>query len=92
MHPERGSRCLKIMKAGGEVIMTRGSRTILFAGLFTILILALAVPASADPLDNWHVRHPATLRPDDLRSVAFGNNTFVAVGGIRSNSYLSRHP
>jgi hypothetical protein len=56
------------------------SSSILFVVLFSFLLLALGVSANADPLDNWHVRHPATFWPDSLSSVAFGNDTFVAVG------------
>jgi len=56
------------------------SRSILLVVLFSFLLLALGVSANADPLDSWHVRYPASFWPDDLNSVAFGNNTFVAVG------------
>jgi hypothetical protein len=67
------------MKVGGTVMRPK-SRILLLAGLFTFLVLAFSIPANADPLDTWHVRYPGSFWPDSLSSVAFGNDTFVAVG------------
>jgi hypothetical protein len=62
------------------VAMTRGLRTILFAGYVAFLVLALGVPANADPLDHWHLRYGSLGLNKELFSVAYGNDTFVAVG------------
>jgi len=80
MYPLHGSRLLKIMKVGGEVMMTRGWRIILFVGLFAFLVLAFGTPAHADPLDTWHVRNKGFASTRGLTSIAFGKETFVAVG------------
>ncbi len=52
-------------------------------GVFVLLCLLFSLsPASsscADPLDSWYSRNPLP-RGNDLRAVAYGNNTFVAVG------------
>lgn len=60
--------------------MTRGIRTILFAGFVAFLVLALGAPAHADPLDTWHLRYGPLGLDKHLCSVAYGNDTFVAVG------------
>jgi hypothetical protein len=64
----------------GGVAVTQGLRTILFAGFVAFLLLALGVSANADPLDNWHVRYGPLGLDQELCSVAYGNDTFVAVG------------
>jgi hypothetical protein len=60
--------------------MTRRLRTILFAGFVAFLALALGVLASADPLDSWHLRYGLSDFNKELFGVAYGNDTFVAVG------------
>ena len=54
----------------------------LFASsLFFVLVsVSLPVHSNADPLDVWHWRNPLP-QGNDLNGVAFGNGTFVAVGG-----------
>ena len=47
--------------------------------LSAALLLVVALPAFADPLDNWHWRNPLP-QGNTLKGIAYGNGTFVAVG------------
>ena len=70
---------------GKEDRVTSGSRELItprksIKALAIVAILFLAItPAFADPLDNWHWRNPLP-QGNPLQAVAYGSNTFVAVG------------
>jgi hypothetical protein len=46
--------------------------------ILSLLSISYATVSNAAPLDNWHPRTSGTT--SDLRGIAHGNNTFVAVG------------
>jgi hypothetical protein len=47
---------------------------------FILSIFILFAPASADPLDNWHLRNPLLPQVNSFNGVTYGNGIFVAVG------------
>jgi hypothetical protein len=57
--------------------------------MFLVIILYLPALSSAEPIDNWYLRHSSQCSECQLNSITFGNNTFVAVGN--TGTILSSH-
>lgn len=63
-------------------MMKRSGKCLVFSLSFFVFLL-IALPASGDPLDNWHLRNPLPQRlitNSITNSITFGNNIFVTVG------------
>jgi hypothetical protein len=61
------------IRSGLRLLITKLHRSIFF------LFCAAMLPAGAASLDNWHARSVPFI-PADLYRVAYGNNSFVALG------------